>query len=163
MSIKSYREGVRPKMKPTSLDHRNLPLLMLKAREQVIARFRPLLAEHDLTEQQWRIIRVLLEAGPLEPREIGEMCGLSSPSLAGVLLRMDELGLVVRERFANDQRRVRVSLSARCRALTKRIIPQVESTYAALEAHLGKQFCETLYMTLDELILKLKDHDMERR
>ena len=39
----------------------------------MIARFRPLLAEHDLTEQQWRIIRVLLESGPLEPREILEL------------------------------------------------------------------------------------------
>ncbi len=145
------------KTNATSLNHRNLPLLMLKAREHVIARFRPLLAEHDLTEQQWRIIRVLLESGPLEPREIGELCGLSSPSLAGVLSRMDELGLVVRERFSTDQRRVRVSLSAQCRALAKRISPQIESTYEALEARLGKQFCESLYMILDELILKLKE------
>ena len=73
--------------------HRNLPLLLLQAREQVIARFRPILNAHGITEQQWRIVRALLDTGPLEPREIGELCRISSPSLAGVLSRMEELGL----------------------------------------------------------------------
>ena len=67
--------------------HRNLPLLLLQAREHVIARFRPILNAHGITEQQWRIVRLLLEADALEPREIGELCTLSSPSLAGVLDR----------------------------------------------------------------------------
>src|SRR5450755_1513018 len=103
--------------KPARLKHRNLPLLMLKAREHVIGRFRPLLNAHGITEQQWRVVRVLLEAGALEPREIGESCSLSSPSLAGVLARMEEIGLVNRRRLAHDQRRVRVSLTSKSRAL----------------------------------------------
>ena len=103
--------------KPASLKHRNLPLLMLQAREHLIGRFRPLLNAHGITEQQWRIVRVLLEVGALEPREIGELCRLSSPSLAGVLARMEEIGLVSRKRLAHDQRRVRVSLTPRSRVL----------------------------------------------
>jgi hypothetical protein len=55
---------------------RNLPLLMLQAREQVIGRFRPLLNANGVTEQQWRIVRLLLDTGPLEPNQIGEMCNL---------------------------------------------------------------------------------------
>jgi sulfite reductase beta subunit-like hemoprotein len=65
--------------------HRNLPLLLLQAREGVMAQFRPILNAHGVTEQQWRIVRALLEQGPLEPRQIGEVCRISSPSLAGVL------------------------------------------------------------------------------
>ncbi|MEP6969528.1 MAG: MarR family transcriptional regulator, partial [Betaproteobacteria bacterium] len=84
---------------PAPFTHRNLPLLLLQAREQVIARFRPLLNENGVTEQQWRIVRALLETGPLEPREIVVVCGISSPSLAGVLARMEELDLVARERL----------------------------------------------------------------
>ena len=34
------------------LPHRNLPLLLLQAREAVIANFRPILNAHGLTEQQ---------------------------------------------------------------------------------------------------------------
>jgi homoprotocatechuate degradation regulator HpaR len=137
-------------------EHRNLPLLMLQARERVIGHFRPLLNAHGITEQQWRIVRLLLEADALEPREIGERCTLSSPSLAGVLARMEEVGLVRRRRIAHDQRRVRVSLTRRSRALAARMAPQIEAVYARVEKRLGKEFCERLYATLDELIAKLE-------
>jgi homoprotocatechuate degradation regulator HpaR len=135
--------------------HRNLPLLMLQARERVIGHFRPLLNAHGITEQQWRIVRVLLDAGVLEPREIGERCRLSSPSLAGVLGRMEELDLVSRKRFAHDQRRVEVSLTPRSRALAARMAPQIEAVYARVERLLGEEFCEQLYGALDDVIAKL--------
>jgi homoprotocatechuate degradation regulator HpaR len=135
--------------------HRNLPLLMLQARERVIGHFRPLLNAHGITEQQWRIVRVLLDAGVLEPREIGERCRLSSPSLAGVLGRMEELDLVSRKRFAHDQRRVEVSLTPRSRALAARMAPQIEVVYARVERLLGEEFCEQLYGALDDVIAKL--------
>ena len=135
--------------------HRNLPLLILQARERVIGHFRPLLNAHGITEQQWRIVRLLLEAGALEPREIGELCTLSSPSLAGVLARMEEVGLVRRRRIAHDQRRVRVSLTPRSRALAARMAPQIEAVYARVEELLGEEFCERLYATLDDVLAKL--------
>ena len=88
-----------------SFRHRNLPLLLLQAREGVIGRFRPILHEHGVTELQWRIVRALLEHGSLEPRQIGAICRISSPSLAGVLSRMDDLGLVARVRVTHDRGR----------------------------------------------------------
>lgn len=136
----------------TPLRHRNLPLLLLQARESVIANFRPILHAHGLTEQQWRIVRLLLDAGPLEPRQIGRQCRISSPSLAGVLARMDELGLVKRERLSQDQRRVRVSLTAKSRTLAASMAPQIEAVYDGIEAHIGPEFTGRFYAVLDELI-----------
>jgi homoprotocatechuate degradation regulator HpaR len=138
------------------LNCRNLPLMMLQAREHVIAHFRPLLNANGVTEQQWRIVRLLLETGPLEPRQIGERCNLSSPSLAGVLARMEQLGLVGRKRLPNDQRRVIVSLTARSRALAARLAPRIEAVYAHIEELLGADFADTFYRALDEVIAKLK-------
>lgn len=140
---------------PPAFRHRNLPLLLLQAREGVMARFRPILNAHGITEQQWRIVRALLEQGPLEPRQIGQVCRLSSPSLAGVLARMDDLGLVQRTRMPQDQRRVRVQLTARSRALAQAMAPQIEAAYAALEAQIGDAFIGGFYRTLDELIALL--------
>lgn len=137
------------------LQHRNLPLLLLQAREQVIARFRPILNEHGITEQQWRIVRALIDTGPLEPREIGELCRMSSPSLAGVLSRMEELGYIRRKRLDHDQRRLRVSLTQRSRDLSAKMAPQIESTYRDIEALIGGQFSESFYRALDELIAAL--------
>ncbi|MDQ2926940.1 MAG: homoprotocatechuate degradation operon regulator HpaR [Pseudomonadota bacterium] len=132
--------------------HRNLPLLLLQAREQLMGRFRPILNEHGVTEQQWRIIRALLDAPTLEPREIGEICRISSPSLAGMLARMDELGLVVRKRTAHDQRRVQVRLTAKSRTLAARIAPRVEETYRQMELQLGNELLSRLYRMLDEIL-----------
>lgn len=138
------------------LKHRNLPLLLLQARESIFSRFRPLLNAVDLTEQQWRVIRALLDHGPLEPRQIGEICCLSSPSLAGILARMDDMGLVQRERFEHDQRRVMVSVTQKGQALAAEIAPRIESTYADLEAQIGAEFAQDLYQTLDELLARLQ-------
>lgn len=136
------------------LKHRNLPLLLLQARESVFAHFRPLLNAAGITEQQWRVIRALLEHGPLEPRQIGDICCLSSPSLAGILARMDELGWVVRERFSNDQRRVLVSVSKDAERLAAQLAPQIEAIYQELEDRIGPSFVKDLYRTLDLLIDK---------
>ena len=53
-----------------------------------MSRFRPVLNKHGVTEQQWRILRVLLDEDGLEPRQLCERCLISSPSIAGVLMRM---------------------------------------------------------------------------
>jgi homoprotocatechuate degradation regulator HpaR len=132
--------------------HRNLPMLLLQARERVIARFRPILNANGVTEQQWRIVRALNETGPLEPREIGKMCQISSPSLAGVLARMEDLDYVKRKRLDHDQRRVQVSLTPRSRALCVRMAPQVETVYRDIENVIGVEFSARFYRALDELI-----------
>jgi len=142
--------------KTTRLHHRNLPLLLLQARERVIAHFRPILNANGITEQQWRIVRVLLEVPSLEPREIGELCRISSPSMAGVLTRMQELGLVTRRRVRRDQRRVRVALTPRARALAARMAPLINATYRRIEQLLGGEFRERFEQMLDELLATLK-------
>src|SRR5512135_3576528 len=128
----STRATPRRTPRGAALTRRNLPLLLLQARESAMESFRPILNAHGITEPQWRILRALLERGPLEPREIGQACRISSSSLAGVLARMDDLGLVVRERMAHDQRRVAVSLTPRSRELAAKMAPRIEAAYRAI-------------------------------
>lgn len=137
---------------PSAFANRNLPLLLLVARENVIRQFRPVLNAHGVTEQQWRVLRVLAERGPTEPRELVRVCGISSPSLTGMLSRMDDTGWVARKSIAGDQRRVLVSTTAKSRALVARIAPQVDAIYARIEAQLGTDFKRRLYDCLDRLI-----------
>jgi homoprotocatechuate degradation regulator HpaR len=138
--------------KPAQIKHRNLPLLLLQARESVFANFRPILHAHGVTEQQWRVVRALLEHGPMEPKRICEVCRILSPSLAGMLARMDDMGLVKRARMDHDQRRLLVSLTPKSRGLAAKMSPQIEATYRELEAKLGERFTQDLYATLDSLI-----------
>ncbi len=120
-----------------------------------MAQFRPILNAHGVTEQQWRIVRALLAHGPLEPRQLGGLCQISSPSIAGVLARMEDAGLVARERMADDQRRVRVSPTARSRQLGRRMIPAIEARYAAIEQAVGVEAMQRVYDALDALLAPL--------
>jgi homoprotocatechuate degradation regulator HpaR len=142
----------------TRLHHRNLPLLLLQARERVLSHFRPILNANGVTEQQWRIVRALYEQSSLEPREIVELCRISSPSMAGVLARMEQLGLVARRRLPRDQRRVQVSLTPRARTMAARMAPQIDATYRRIEQNIGAEFSARFQQALDQLLATLEAH-----
>lgn len=143
----------------SALPHRNLPLLLLQARERVLSRFRPVFNAHGLTDQQWRVLRAINDQGPLEPREIGEICCISSPSMAGVLSRMQDMGLIVRERMEKDQRRQLVSLTQQSKALIAKVTPLIEATYRELEELLGRDEIDALYRRIDRLLQTLAPQD----
>ena len=65
---------------------------------------------------------------------------------------MEELGYIKRKRLDHDQRRLRVSLTPRSRALAARMAPQIEATYRDIEAVIGAEFSVRFYRALDELI-----------
>lgn len=146
---------------PTPLRHRNLPHLLLRSRDALMAQFRPLLGAHGLTEQQWRIVRELLEQGPQEPRQLCDACSISSPSIVGVLQRMEETGLVVRERMPHDQRRVQVSLTAKSQQTARALVPLIDERYALLEQALGVKAMQEVYDTLDALLARLPAPERE--
>jgi homoprotocatechuate degradation regulator HpaR len=131
---------------------RNLPLLLAQAREVVISNFRPILNHLGVTEQQWRIIRVLSENQVLEPWQISEQCQILKPSLTGVLTRMEEMGLIMRQRHDTDNRRQVVTLTERARHLIAEAAPLVDKQYRELEKALGKQLIADLYDVLDRLL-----------
>ncbi len=137
------------------LRHRNLPQLMLQSREALMQRFRPMLNGQGVTEQQWRILRALLQEDGLEPRQLCERCLISSPSIAGVLARMEEAGLIQRERMAHDQRRVRVTLTPQAQTMGEAMAPLVELQYAELEKVVGVEALQGVYDALDTLLQKL--------
>lgn len=145
--LKGAEQGARP-----GIAFRNLPLLFMQAREGLVCHFRPILNHFGLTEQQWRIMRALIERGAMEPCAIVKECQILSPSLAGVLARMDDTGMVIRSRVPTDQRRVLVSLSHQGIALFGKVAPLIEAQYQKLEAAFGPALMEEIYAVLDKVI-----------
>ena len=72
----------------------SLPMALLAARESIMAFFRPHLNELGLTEQQWRIIRVLREHDELEFHELASIANHIG-SIAQCLERVDVPAVVV--------------------------------------------------------------------
>jgi homoprotocatechuate degradation regulator HpaR len=136
----------------TTFGHRNLPRLLLQARESLMARTRPSLREHGLSDQQWRVLRVLGEHGTVETGRVAREATILGPSLTGVLARMERDGLIRRERDPADQRRTVVEATAKGLKMVERLSQSVEGHYQWLEKSLGKQKLAQLYELLDELI-----------
>lgn len=132
--------------------NRNLPQLFLRARGSLMSHFRPILSHFGLTDQQWRILRLLDEHEQLEPRELCEMCQILSPSMAGVLTRMEEIDLISRSPMEGDQRRVLVSLSGHGMQLMSEIAPLIDMQYQHIEKSFGKQAVNDLIRKLEEFI-----------
>ena len=134
--------------------HRNLPLLLLKAREALMQHRRPALRAHGLSDQQWRVLRVLREHADegLETGQLAERAYILGPSLTGMLARMERDGLVTRQRSAEDARRSLVHATAQALALADGLSHAIESQYEDLADHLGRARLTQLYGLLDELI-----------
>lgn len=136
----------------TTFSHRNLPRLLLQAREALMAHNRPRLREHGLSDQQWRVLRVLGEHGTVETGRVAREAFILGPSLTGVLARMERDGLIRRERDPADQRRTVIEATAKGRRVVDKLSRTVEAHYEWMGKSLGKQKLEQLYRLLDELI-----------
>jgi homoprotocatechuate degradation regulator HpaR len=136
----------------TTFAHRNLPLLLLEAREAVMGHFRPNLREHGLTDQQWRVLRVLGERGATDTGTIAAEAYLLGPSLTGVLARMERDALIKRTRDAADARRTQVMATARGKRMVQKLAASIETHYASMENALGKAQLAQLYALLDAVI-----------
>lgn len=136
----------------TAFAHRNLPRLLLQAREAVMAHTRPSLREYGLSDQQWRVLRVLGEHGTVETGRVAREAYILGPSLTGVLARMERDGLVRRTRDPQDQRRSVVEATPRGLELVDTLSHTIEAHYAWMEKALGKQQLAELYALLDRVI-----------
>lgn len=139
---------------------RALPIALLRAREAVMARFRPVLAAHDVTEQQWRVIRVLAERGPLDASEVAERACVLAPSLTRIIKALEERALITRDKDAGDGRRVLLALAPAGTALIRAVTPESRAVYAEIEARYGRDRMERLLDLLGELAA-LKPEDAE--
>lgn len=130
---------------------RSLPIALLRAREAVMARFRPVLQSQDVTEQQWRVIRVLAEQSPLDATELADRACILAPSLTRIIRSLEERGLILRERDHGDGRRILLSLSEKGLEIIYNVSPASRAVYADLEQRYGRDRIEALLEMLSDL------------
>lgn len=108
----------------------------------VIRMYQPLLEPLGLTYPQYLAMLLLWEFRRLSVSEIGRRTFLESSTLTPLLRKLEEKGLVVRERSAEDERVVEVSLTAQGKALGARAAKIPEQLYECI----GYPLAETLQL-----------------
>lgn len=131
---------------------KSLPMALLQAREAAMRLFRPLLAEHGLTEQQWRVLRALASSDEaLEVGAIVDSTFLLAPSLSRILKDLEGRRLISRSPVATDQRRAEISLTKKGRSLVATVAPQSETIYNKIEVAFGNGELQDLMARLAAL------------
>ena len=127
---------------------RSLPMALLRARESVMRGFRRQLRAHGLNEQEWRIIRALVEIDQVEIGELAERVFILKPSATRTIKNLQARGIVARNRSDKDQRRAFISLTPQGRELFETFAPESEREYARITKLLGADKMELLYELL---------------
>jgi homoprotocatechuate degradation regulator HpaR len=130
----------------------SLPMLLLRAREAAMSHFRPILQAQGLTEQQWRALRALDEAGELTAAGLARECAILAPSMTRIIRALAHGGLVLVRRSKLDQRELRIRISARGKRLVDRIGPEIESAYAEIRERIDPKHMQALYRDLKRFI-----------
>jgi homoprotocatechuate degradation regulator HpaR len=131
---------------------RSLPMALMRAREAVMQQFRPSLKSHDISEQQWRVLRAL--TADTRPKSVGELADetfLLGPSLSRMLVALEERGLIERTTDESDGRRFEIVATSRGFDLVATIAPISEARYDWIEQRLGAADLERLYALLERV------------
>ncbi|MDC9622041.1 homoprotocatechuate degradation operon regulator HpaR [Xenorhabdus sp. XENO-7] len=132
--------------------HESLTIALLQARETAMGFFRPILKSYNLTEQQWRIIRVLASSRSIDFHDLACLTCILRPSLTGILTRMERDGLIFRLKPMNDQRKLYVSLTPAGQELYEQAKGQINDGYKAIEDAFSPAKLAQLLALLDEFI-----------
>lgn len=87
---------------------------------KITAHYQPLLEKLDVTYPQYLVLLLLWEHKRLSVKALGDHLMLDSGTLTPLLKRLEEKGLVRRERSRADERVVEISLSETGRALKRK-------------------------------------------
>tara|TARA_B100000795_G_scaffold79895_1_gene57325 strand:- start:410 stop:793 length:384 start_codon:yes stop_codon:yes gene_type:complete len=83
----------------------------MRSREKVMAPIREMLKASGITEQQWRVLRILSEFGPQDLTEISGKASLLMPSLSRIIRKLGEDELIIRGTDLEDRRRQTVVIA----------------------------------------------------
>lgn len=149
------RSSAKPKVPQDALlphnTRRSLPIALLRAREALMSHFRPMLAEHDITEQQWRVIRILAEAGTVDASEMADRAFILAPSLTRIIRSLEERGIIAKAKDNNDGRRVLLEITPAGLAIIEEVAPESRMIYERFEKRFGVKRLESLLDMLDEV------------
>ncbi|EGH42987.1 MULTISPECIES: MarR family winged helix-turn-helix transcriptional regulator [Pseudomonas syringae group] len=116
------------------------------------------LLPYDVTFAQFKVLIIIAQFSTDTPVELCRLLSLDSGSMTRMLDRLEQKGLVVRQRSATDRRQVRLALTEQGQALCD-LLPQIgadamNDTFAALDS----DEVESLKRILTKVLVAADDH-----
>lgn len=112
---------------------------------------REMLSETGITEQQWRVLRVLAEFGRMDTKTLADRSSLLFPSMTRIAATLRDKGLVTQTRDDKDRRRQFIEITVSGQCIIDDCSPQAAKIVAGFKETLGEADYETLLDLLTRL------------
>ncbi len=126
-------------------------MMLYRTLDSVLPPFRAIYHEFGITEQQWRVLRVLWDANGQSLLALAQATLISSPSLVGIVDRLSRDGLVERRRSKVDRRVVHILVTRKGKALERTVRPRIDAIYRELEASVTPALWDSLFEAMDQI------------
>ncbi len=146
--MKTKKEDLFKRLPST---RRSLPIALMRSREKVMGPIRDMLKVSGITEQQWRVLRVLSESGAQDLTQISVKASLLMPSLSRIIKKLREESLIVSQTNDEDRRRQIVRIGTKGQKIIDDNLPQAMKIAEELQQHLGLERHEQLLDLLETL------------
>ena len=131
--------------------NKSLTIALLRAREALMLSFRPMLAKHNFTEQQWRVLRVLGEKGPCDAGKLANEACILAPSLSRIINTLIDNQFIEKKLDNHDKRKIILNISDYGVETLEKIKPEYLSILKSIQKKYGEEKISALLKLLSEI------------
>lgn len=129
-------------------------MMLHRTLDAIIPAYREIFREFDLSETQWRVLRVLWEFRRCKASELSEKTLIPPPSMVGLIDRMIKKGLVERDGDPSDRRVSTIQLTEYGRSLELKITPRVDALHKQIKRSCDSESWHSMMNGMSQIIGK---------
>ena len=118
------------------------------------------LAAYGVPFGHWSFLRILWEADGLTQKDLSARAGVMEPTTFAAMKAMEALGYITRKQLPTNRKNVYVHLTAKGRALKKRLVPLAEDTNRISTTNLDASDLATTRRVLLAMIVNLAQDEL---
>jgi DNA-binding MarR family transcriptional regulator len=122
---------------------------------------RKLVTQTGLSSPQLICLRQLSSQGPMQTSHLADAVNLSSATVCGILNRLEQRGLVIRERQESDRRRVLVSLSEAGQDTVDNAPPPLNDSFLFKLRALPEREQQDIHSTLGRIVSMMAADELD--
>jgi DNA-binding MarR family transcriptional regulator len=120
-----------------------------------------LITQTGLSSPQLICLRQLATNGPMQTSHLADAVNLSAATVCGILNRLEQRGLVIRERQSDDRRRVLVRLSEAGQDTVENAPPALHDSFLFKLRALPAQKQQSIHSTLTKIVTMMAADDLD--
>ncbi|WP_304332474.1 MarR family winged helix-turn-helix transcriptional regulator [Brachyspira innocens] len=126
-------------------------------------RFNKFLDKHKLTSSQMDILMFLYhnEQKIINQRDIENFLGLSNPTIAGTLYRLEKKGFIKRKISSEDKRYKEIYLTPKSKKVKEIVFEDINKNNEIMFHNMSSKEKETLVLLVEKLLSNIQNKDID--